>query len=90
MAQGARVEAAGDVEHDAPGARRGCRALGSHGIAGRRHGRRLRRVLARATRREEAQGETRQLDALHGSGEDLTRVAFWARTSMTNCERFPS
>ena len=91
MSERARIEAPRDVEHDAPGARRaGRRALGPGRFRGRRDRDGLGRVPARAPRREQRDGQTRRRDALHGSGEDLTRLVFPARTSMTYWVCFPS
>ena len=84
MAERARVEATGDVEDDASRAlQSGCRFLASGRVGGRRRRKRIGRVPARTARGEQGQGETRQFEALHGSGEDLTRVVFPARTSIT-------
>ena len=82
MAERASVETARDVEDDASGVlrARGC-PLSPCRVGRRRE--RIGGVLARAARREHGQGEAHRFDALHGSGEDLTRVVFPARTSIT-------
>ena len=91
VAERAGVEAARRVEHDAP-ARGGAPVPRLRGDAGAPAGPSAAPgAMARATRREEAQGARRaSCERFTARGADLTRVVLPARTSMTNCERLPS